>query len=220
MKVIFNALHIVVVIFFLGASTQLFAKDTLEQRTDLTENQKKRLNETLSRVQQQSIVRYEFEQEKNITLLKKPLISSGRILFDESKGLYLEYTSPVWTAYLLVDNDIYEKTSKKSSYKQLTLPQNTGLGQILKSIITADIDGLQSYFSLEFEQRDSVWKLTLNPNKNSAANTLDKIVIGGDLYIKSMKIFELNGDSSLLKFSHSEIFEQTLSTLEQQYFVH
>lgn len=211
--------RILVSLFFLCSVSIYYASSVLADQTTLTTEQKQRLVETLSAVQQHSIIRYDFEQKKNITLLKRPLISTGKVLFDESQGLYLQYSTPVWTAYLLADNNMFEKKQKASEYKRLAIPQNTGLSQILQSIITADIEALQAYFSLQFAQSDSTWSLILAPLKNSAVNTLDQIVIRGDEYLQSLQINELNGDTMTLMFSHNERSQQQLTPLEQRFFV-
>lgn len=178
------------------------------------------ITQTLNQTQQEETIRYNFTQEKIITLLSRPLISTGFILHDKTHGMYMEYRDPVWTAYLITDNDIFEKLQENGSYRKLNLARRVGLSKILESVVTADIQYLRDYFSLVFSRQSHEWTLKLKPRSSSSSSTLNIIILKGDSYLRSLELVEHNGDRTFLRLTPASMPRSPITAKEINYFSH
>ncbi len=151
------------------------------------------LNQINSRLTRSLITQGEFEQQKHLKVLHKPLVSKGNFTYHQSKGVIWQTLSPV-TSMLLVN----ESHLINAQGEQL-IP--TTFGSVFQAMLGGDLSKLQDSFIITAKQGDS-WQLQLQPKEAMLQKIIQSITLSGDNEIRALVIQETNGNSSQISFSH------------------
>jgi hypothetical protein len=82
-------------------------------------------------------------------------------------------------------------------------PFVTALSQAFISLLVGSPKQLESYFDIKVEeQRQEGWQLSLTSIDPMLSDVIKQINLTGDQYLRSLHIFEMNGDHTLLTFSN------------------
>ena len=142
-----------------------------------------------------------FEQRKFITVLPKPLISTGQFKLDDNSELEWLILKPVRSRLVFDHNGIHQnqhgKTVWQASNEQ---PGVTAIGLILRSILSADLQPLTAYFGVEGTLENQVWRLVLTPNEPFLQQVVTKITLTGSSHINTVNLFEVGGDRTEIRF--------------------
>lgn len=123
-----------------------------------------------------------FRQEKTLTNISKPVVSSGDFKFVKGEGVYFYTKYPVQTKA--------DYTNK--NYKQIN--------SIIKAISAKKYSKLD--FDFYYEGNISKWSLGMKPKKTSDAYTvLNSITIDGTDYINKITILQTNGNKTVIWFT-------------------
>ncbi|MFS1862105.1 LolA family protein [Vibrio lentus] len=205
---------------FAGASENTIAVGSIsELQTVLNEN---------------SIVRGEFTQTRNMEMFAQPLTSQGTFLLDKSNGLLWTQATPFPVSLVLTDNKLSQRFADQPA-KIITDKENPMafyFSHIFLSVFHGDTQKLQEQFSLSFEpttaknsvesanssSEDTRWTLTLKP-KNAPMNAVfEAITLQGQGDIERIELREVRGDSTVIEFSQLSHLPEVLSDAEAQQF--
>lgn len=151
------------------------------------------LNRINSRLTKALITQGEFEQQKHLKILRKPLVSKGNFTYHQNKGVIWQTLSPV-TSILLV-NESHLITAQG---EQL-IP--TTFGSVFQAMLGGDLSKLQDNFIITAKQGDT-WQLQLQPKEVMLQKIIQAIELSGDTEIRALVIQETNGNRSDIRFSH------------------
>ncbi|MFI3275562.1 MULTISPECIES: outer membrane lipoprotein carrier protein LolA [unclassified Vibrio] len=188
------------------------------------------ISELQTVLSENSIVRGEFTQTRNMEMFAQPLTSQGTFLLDKSSGLLWTQTTPFPVNLVLTDNKLSQSFADQPA-KIITDKENPMafyFSHIFLSVFHGDTQKLQEQFSLSFEPAviqspdentgNNSWTLTLTP-KNAPMNAVfEAITLQGNSDIERIELKEIRGDSTVIEFSQLSHQPEVLSDAEAQQF--
>lgn len=150
-------------------------------------------------------VRADFVQHKEIAAMKRPLVSSGRVLISREHGVWWQIEQPLRIGYVLQADRIVE-IAADGTRRTRSAQDQPGLGQvarIFRALLNAQNDALAEYFEVRSVPAAKGWAVELKPRQPQLAQHLQSIQLSGDTFVESIRIDEASGDRSLIEFKNS-----------------
>ncbi|MDD5322879.1 MAG: outer membrane lipoprotein carrier protein LolA [Methylococcales bacterium] len=164
------------------------------------------LTHIATRLAKTPITNGNFQQEKRLKILRKPLISTGIFTYDQSRGVIWKTLTPV--ASLLLLNDTHLLTGQGEQ----AVP--AALGKVFKAMLGGDLNQLSDGFSITGSDQKSSWQLELKPKDELLKKIISSIMLSGDNELRFLVIQETGGNLTRIKFD--KITHPTLLTSEQE----
>ncbi|EUJ11580.1 Outer membrane lipoprotein carrier protein LolA [Methylophilaceae bacterium 11] len=166
-----------------------------------------------SRVEQHAVLRADFTQTKQMAALKRPLITSGKLLYSKVHGVVWQITKPYPITYILSEDKVIEVSAdgyrKERSVKDI--PGFAQISRIFKAMLSGDVNALNAYFeskvfenTVQAEPNQTAWQLQLTPKQTQTSRFIQEIVVTGDQFVTSIHIHEPNAASTAILFSNTE----------------
>lgn len=189
------------------ASTQVYA-----QADDL-------LARIASQLEKHAVVRAEYTQSKQISGLKRPLQTSGNLVFARQYGVLWQIEQPYKVSYILSEEKVVEIAADGSRKERLArdLPGLAQVGRVFRAMLGANTTALREYFDIQTKGDAGNWSLTLTPKQAQMAQFIEQMDINGGAFVGAIRIQEKGGDITQIKFRNSS-GGTTLSDSEQQLF--
>jgi hypothetical protein len=147
-----------------------------------------------------------FRQEKNIKVLKNPLISTGVFIYHQSRGVIWRTLTPV-SSVLLVN-----QTRLLTEQGEQALPP--AFGRVFTAMFGGDLQAMNEGFDISGTNDKTAWKLQLKPKDA----LLQKVIVGmqltGEKELQQIDIEEANGNFSRITFEHI-IHPETLTPAQE-----
>jgi len=182
-----NALLLFLLSFNLG-----YADDVLAQITN--------------RLAKTEITQGDFQQEKRLKFLRKPLISTGTFTYHQTKGVIWKTLTPVPS--LLLVND----TRLLTGQGEQAVP--AAFGKVFKAMLGGDLNQLTEGFSMTGSDQKPSWQLELKPKDELLKKIISSIILSGDNELRFVEIHETDGNLTRIKFD--KITHPTQLTSEQE----
>lgn len=186
------------------------------------------ISELQTVLSQNSIVRGEFTQTRNMEMFAQPLTSQGTFLLDKSNGLLWTQTTPFPVNLVLTDNKLSQRFADQPAkiITDIENPMAFYFSHIFLSVFHGDTQKLQDQFSLTFQpttaqssdQNTASWKLTLKPKSAPMNAVFEAITLHGNSDIERIELKEIRGDSTVIEFSQLSHQPEVLSDAEAQQF--
>jgi outer membrane lipoprotein-sorting protein len=167
-----------VLLLFLLSSGQSRADDVLAQIT--------------AHLAKKQITQGDFQQEKRLKILRKPLQSTGSFTYHQSKGVIWKTLTPV--ASLLLVND----TRLLTAQGELSVP--AAFGKVFKAMLGGDLKQLSDGFSITGSDQKTAWQLELKPKDELLQKIIASIALSGDNELRLLEIREAGGNLTQIKF--------------------
>lgn len=186
------------------------------------------ISELQTVLSENSIVRGEFTQTRNMEMFAQPLTSQGTFLLDKSNGLLWTQTTPFPVNLVLTDNKLSQRFADQPA-KIITDKENPMafyFSHIFLSVFHGDTQKLQDQFSLSFQpatvqssdHNTGSWTLTLKPKSAPMNAVFEAITLQGNGDIERIELKEIRGDSTVIEFSQLSHQPEVLSDAEAQQF--
>lgn len=158
----------------------------------------------------------DFSQEKHLTMLEEVLISEGYFCYKKENKVRWEYKTPI--QYLIIINDarfIIFDGNKTSEF-------DVNSNKIFKEINNMIINSIQGSilenedFTISYYENDDHYLAKLNPNEKNVKKILRSINIyfdKKDFSVSMMKMIEISGDYTDIKFINKKLNEALPDTL-------
>jgi hypothetical protein len=171
-----------------------------------------------ARLAEQKIVKGNFEQEKKINRLNRSLVSSGNFLIVSDLGMVWDTIKPFPSTMTLgKDYIIQSRGTQKTVLPTQGNETFIRMAEVISAVFTGNTDKLTENFEIYFTSVVTNWEMGLIPKDKFIAFITEKIVMKGDSVIRSILIFEQNGDSiGYILSNHSHPSE--LNVNEKMYF--
>jgi len=176
---------------------------------------------TCSRLAEHPYTRGNFEQEKTISRLNRSLKSSGTFIIAGGLGMVWDTVKP-FPSTLTLGKD-YLIQSRPGGQKTVLSAQGNEtflrMAEVINAVFTGNSRELLDNFEVFYSSGVSAWELGLIPRNNAIGAFAEKIIMKGDIAIKSILIYEQNGDTvQYLLSNHSypaelNVNEKTLFAL-------
>ncbi len=137
-----------------------------------------------------------FQQEKHLTFMRQPLVSTGQFTLRRNQGLYWKVLEPVASLMVVRDGTV------TLDGKQIS---DRGVGELLADImlgfISGKLQGLEQNFHVSGDVLADGWALQLQPRTYPLSQVLSHIELEGDSYLSRIRVVERSGNRTDMHFS-------------------
>lgn len=156
-----------------------------------------RLMQALSAVKSD---RATFTEKKNISLLERPVESSGELHYTAPDRLEKKTVRPTQETMIL-EGDVLriERGRQKHRFRLKEYPQFRGFVDSIRGTLAGDRKALEQSYQLKLEGDAKRWLLTLKPTDDKVRNTIHLIQIAGSGdRLRIIDITQTDGDTSVM----------------------
>jgi hypothetical protein len=156
-----------------------------------------------SLLSKQKILCGNFEQSKQLTGFKKPLLSSGRFCVAADKGVLWRTLQPFPNTLRLTRDEIVQTQGGRVAMRVDAKQEPTvrAINGVLFALLSGDLSQLDALFDSEGSVRDRHWNVALKPREPGLAKILSGIQLEGGSHVKSIVLAEANGDRTSIVFT-------------------
>lgn len=144
-----------------------------------------------------------FDQSKQLTGVKKPLVSNGRFCVVADRGVLWRTLHPLpITVRLTRDEIVYlreDRVVRRLDAKQE--PAVRMIGDLLAALLAGDLGQIEELFEFDGTIDDHSWKVTLKALEPNLAKAISNVALEGGAYVKDITISEAGGDRTRIVFS-------------------
>jgi len=133
-----------------------------------------------------------FQQKKQLKILRKPLISTGVFTYHQSKGVIWKTLTPVVS--LLLVNQSHLLTNQGEQAVPATF------GRVFQAMLGGDLTQLADDFVITGTDQKASWQLQLKPKDELLQKIISTIVLSGDNELRLLEIQETSGNITYIKF--------------------
>ena len=152
------------------------------------------LAEINARLVKTPITQGNFQQEKHLKFLHKPLLSTGTFTYHQSKGVIWKTLTPVVS--LLLVND----TRLLAGQGEQAVP--AAFGKVFKAMLGGDLNQLTDGFSITGSDQEPAWRLELKPKDDLLKKIISLMALSGDNELRLLEIQETGGNLTQIRFDN------------------
>jgi len=144
--------------------------------------------------------RVAFTEVQQLSILDRPLHSSGELLYDAPDRLEKRTLEPR-AENLLLENGVLtvDRNHRRHSVALRDFPQALPFVESLRATLAGDRTALERYFAVHFSGDLEHWTLELTPAEATVRRSVQRILIAGERdRIRTVEIDQRDGDSSTL----------------------
>ncbi len=159
------------------------------------------LQQLALRAQNLSQLEGQFNQQKVLSALPKPIKSSGQFHFHRSTGI-------VWRTQKPIDSKV--EISKLGIFAEGEVIGNRYsdvIASIFMALISGQLTQLDNYFDIQARGKLDAWQLQLTPKYSALAREIQRIEIHGSQYTDAITLFE--GADNRTEIRLSQVTGQT-----------
>ena len=144
-----------------------------------------------------------FEQNKQLTGMKKPLASSGRFCVVAGKGVLWRTLKPFPNTLRLSRDEIVQLQGERVAMRMEASREPTVrmINGVLFSLLSGDLGQLESLFDVDGTAADGAWKVTLKARNPALAKAIGTLTLDGGAYVRTIHMVEESGDRTDIVFS-------------------
>lgn len=159
-----------------------------------------------AQIEQFPVVRAEFVQTKQMAALKRPLITTGRLMYSRQHGVLWQIEQPFRMSYILGEERIVEIGSDGVRRERgvREIPGLAQVGRVFRAMLGANTTALQDYFDVAVQGEASKWDVVLKPRQAQLAQFLTGMQLSGARFVESITISEAGGDSTQIRFRNTQ----------------
>jgi hypothetical protein len=161
-----------------------------------------------------------FDQNKQLTGVKKPLVSNGRFCVVADKGVLWRSLQPFPDTLRLTRDEIVrlqgDRVTMRLDAKQE--PALRMINSVLFALLAGDLGQLEALFEIDGSVRDSHWSVTLKAREPALGKAIGSIALDGGMYVKNLIISEASGDRTSIVFSAIQTGDDAMSVDEAALF--
>ena len=166
--------------------------------------------DTLARIgahiEQHPVIRCEFTQTKTLAAMKRPLVTTGRLVYSRQLGVLWQIEQPYRMTYVLAPDKIVEIGSDGSRRERglRDVPGLAQVGRIFRAMLSANTAELEQYFSATAQGDTKKWEITLTPRQPQLAQVLTGLQLSGGRFVDAIRMSEAGGDSTSIRFHNPQ----------------
>lgn len=160
-----------------------------------------------------------FTQRKFLKALTRPLVSRGRVVYAEGKGVLWQVLTP-FPARVLVKADALIRWDDDDRPKRTGLgksPPFRALSDVFLAVFAGDTGRLSEAFEVDVVTTQGAWRFDLKPRDDVFAGQITGIRVSGDRVVKELELAEGRGDRTVIRFRDLTGDGCALSAAEKRY---
>lgn len=143
-----------------------------------------------------------FVERKYLSVLNRPLESSGTLIFQAPAHLEKHTLAPKVESLMLDDGVLTIDSKARNTKRTLVLQEYPALWALVESIrstLAGDLPTLERFYKIELQGDAAHWKMRLLPIEFKAREVILEIRISGrGSRVESIETLESNGDHALM----------------------
>ena len=149
----------------------------------------------------------DFDQQKSLVGLKRPVQSSGRFCVLKERGVLWNTLKPFTSTLRLSRAEIVESQGARVTSRLTASDEPTVavISDLLFSVLGGDFGRLRSSFSIEASIEASLeastWRAKLTPRDAGMKRVIGTIELGGGEFVRQLIITEASGDRTIIAFT-------------------
>ena len=158
------------------------------------------INQLMQGLAQNKSGRATFVEKKYISLLDKPVESSGELLYTAPDRLEKRTLRPKPEA-MLIDGGMLtlERGKRRMTLKLQDYPQLVAFTESIRGTLAGDSAALRRVYNMDLDGTEERWVLILRPVETKMLNLVKRIQIAGSRSdVKSIEIEQGDGDRSVM----------------------
>lgn len=164
------------------------------------------LAQLTARLDKAEVIHAEFTQTKTLQALKRPLRTSGQLVFARGQGVLWRIEKPYQASYALSAERVTEVGPDGSRRVRAAreVPALAQVGRVFQAIFQGDIKGLEEHFEVTVSGDAERWRVDLAP-KPALARFLKGISARGGRFLDLIEVEETQGDRTRIEFRDSRL---------------
>jgi len=161
-----------------------------------------------------------FEQQKQLVGLKRPVTSHGRFCVLADKGVLWRTLQPFPNLLKLTRDEIVQMQNGRILQRLDAKQEPTvrTVNAVLFALLAGDFSQLEKFFDSEGTIHDNEWRVTLKARDPGLAKVIGSIALEGGAYVKRVQLQEANGDGTQIVFTAIQTGESAMSADEAALF--
>ncbi|CBL46062.1 Hypothetical protein HDN1F_24790 [gamma proteobacterium HdN1] len=162
---------------------------------------------TVSEISQQldksPVLRGQFVQEKQFTIMTRPLVSKGNFVLARTLGIWMHNDTPIPSDLVLTDAGILQinASGERETIDASQQPAVKLMTKMIRQLVAGDWEQLSLHFDISASQIKSEWRAHLAPKPNSLfAAHAQSIEVHGTEFVSTIVIIENSGDETRIHF--------------------
>jgi hypothetical protein len=157
-------------------------------------------------MEQHAVVRAEFTQSKQVAALKRPLVTSGHLVFSRRHGVLWQIEQPYRISYVLGEEHIIEITADGTRRERglREVPGLAQVGRVFRAMLGANTATLRELFEVSVQGSPDQWEIELKPRQAQLAQFLASLHLSGAHFVESIRISEASGDTTQIRFRNTQ----------------
>jgi len=178
------------------------------------------LDELQQKLMTEQLLRGDFSQSKTLQIFDRPLVSKGTFLLSHEQGLVWQQMHPFSVLLVLANNKLSQQFADQAPeiIEAKDNPMVFYFSHLFLAIFKGDLNALNEQFELTLKNNNEGWVLHLKPNSAPLNKVFSTIEIHGGEQINKLNLIELNGDITLISFTHISNLPAQLSEQEKDVF--
>lgn len=155
-----------------------------------------------ARMEQPPVVRAEFVQSKQMSALKRPLITSGRLVFSRRHGVLWQIEQPYRMSYVLGEERIIEIAADGTRRERglRDVPGLAQVGRVFRAMLGANTGVLRELFEVSVWGDPDKWDIELKPRQVQLTQFLSGLQLSGGRFVENIRLSEPSGDTTQIRF--------------------
>jgi hypothetical protein len=157
-----------------------------------------------------------FDQTKQLTGIKKALLSHGRFCVVAGKGILWQTLQPFPNTLRITRNAIVQMQNGRVAMRldAQQEPVVKMINSVLFSLLAGDLSQLDTLFELNGSIQNGNWQVALKARQPGLANAIGDIRLAGAGYVTKVVMQESSGDHTEIVFSAIQTGADAMSTEE------
>ncbi|WP_340122261.1 outer membrane lipoprotein carrier protein LolA [Methylobacter svalbardensis] len=152
------------------------------------------LSEIAARLAKTPITQGDFHQQKQLKVLRKPLISTGSFTYHQSNGVIWKTLTPVVSLLLVNESKLLTGQGEQA------VP--AAFGKVFKAMLGGDLAALSDGFVITGTDQKTSWQLALIPKDEMLKKIISTMVLSGDTELRDLEIREAGGNVTRITFDN------------------
>lgn len=163
------------------------------------------LQQLMDTLAQNKSARTTFVEKKYISILEKPVESSGELVYTAPDGLEKRTLTPKPESMVIRGDELFiERGQQKHRLQLQAYPELAAFIDSIRGTLAGDRKALERSYRLSLEGTEQRWTMRLLPLNEKMAASIQRISITGTReQVKSIEITQADGDSSVMTIEKS-----------------
>ena len=158
-----------------------------------------------AQIEQHAVIRAEFTQRKQIAAMKRPLLTSGRLVYSRELGVLWQIEQPLRISYVLGDERIVEIDADGVRRERgvRDVPGLAQIGRVFRAMLSANSAALREHFAVTVSGDPAQWEIELRPRSAQLAQFLTRLQLSGGRFVSDIGVVEAGGDTTQISLRNT-----------------